>query len=136
MSQHMQEAVAAFFLVYTIALLCWHAKVVYASDTREQRYRIELYEARREIDRLEKGLQGACKELAHWQGLDLIIPNLDDIDPAERERFRGLFDLLENYCSYKQYASHYRLEGNIEAALGYEKACETIYRRLPKELRW
>lgn len=43
---------------------------------------------------------------------------------------------LGHYASNKSTAIQCRLTGNIQAALVYEKICETIYKILPDYARW
>ncbi len=89
----------------------------------------------------------------------MAIPNFDAMDKGElmefwkryarpsrkdaeeligdrRKGFTTISGTLAAYASNKATAISCRLKGKIDAALGYEEACEKIYERLPADLRW
>lgn len=53
-----------------------------------------------------------------------------------RRGFTTICGSLAGYAANKATAMRCRLKGDIEAAAAYEKICETIYEKLPKDLRW
>src|SRR5689334_22423641 len=40
--------------------------------------------------------------------------------------------ILHKYATQKAYAMRARLNGNINTAINYERACESLYRQLPE----
>jgi hypothetical protein len=63
-------------------------------------------------------------------------PNLDALTTPELSEYAEVFRTLADYCDYAAEAKAYRPTGYIEAALDAERACETLYRRLPEWARW
>jgi hypothetical protein len=55
--------------------------------------------------------------------------------PGVKGRYRHARD-VRNYLWNKLVAMELRLEGNIEAAQGYERICDRIYATLPKSAKW
>jgi len=64
--------------------------------------------------------------------------NLDafSIDPADLRQLAEVYGGLAAYADLKANAMELRLKGDIEAALSFERSCETTYRRLPQWARW
>lgn len=53
-----------------------------------------------------------------------------------RKGFTTLCGSLSGYAWNKATAMTCRMKGDIQAALVYEQICESIYNRLPEDLRW
>jgi hypothetical protein len=65
------------------------------------------------------------------------VPNLDSVtDDGELAELENTFGRLAAYVGHKRQAIKYRLCGDIEAALSYERACDEHYKRLPFWARW
>lgn len=66
------------------------------------------------------------------------VPNLDDlsIDPADLHKAAEMFGRLAAYADMKARAMELRTQGDVEAALCFERNCETTYKRLPAWARW
>lgn len=88
-----------------------------------------------------------------------MVPNLDCCSPEELMAFWGRYHrasrrdaealvgdrrpgytavaaTLANYACNKATATQCRLRGEVQAAEIYEDACDKIYARIPKDLRW
>lgn len=65
-------------------------------------------------------------------------PNLDglSIDPADLEAAEKVFALLSAYAGHTASAMRFRLSGDVEAALAFERCAESVYRKLPKWAKW
>ena len=81
-------------------------------------------------------MQRADELMPELQGIE--VPNLDDysVDPMDWAALERLFDLLSLYCSQKRAAMQYRLKGDCEVALAYERMMQRTYERLPAWARW
>jgi hypothetical protein len=64
--------------------------------------------------------------------------NLDcfSTDPADLRQLAEVYGRLAAFADLKANAMELRSRGDIEAALSFERACETTYRRLPGWARW
>jgi hypothetical protein len=67
---------------------------------------------------------------------DISIPNLDSLDQEELNELARVFFILNRYCTAKVCAMTCRLEGQINFALLYEKACDLDYEKLPDYVKW
>jgi hypothetical protein len=79
----------------------------------------------------------AAEELAcELAGFD--VPNLDDLstDPRDYAAMERTLDKLSLYCEHKRRSMELRLQGDVDAALAYERLMERTYQRLPKWARW
>ncbi len=68
--------------------------------------------------------------------LQFEIPNLDGMSEDEVRQCERVFGLLAAYASHKANAMKWRAAGDIEVAIGHERAADTMYRRLPEWARW
>lgn len=55
---------------------------------------------------------------------------------GDRKDARKVMETLACYAINKSCAVGLRLEGSIERALTYERACEIQYEQLPVDVRW
>lgn len=55
---------------------------------------------------------------------------------GERKDAKNIMEVLACYAINKASAIGLRLQGNINAAMTYEHACELCYGRLPEDVRW
>lgn len=62
--------------------------------------------------------------------------NSKDIFPDGGKGSRTITARLAGYASNKATAMRCRENGQIVAALVYERICDDIYNRLPKEVKW
>ncbi len=67
---------------------------------------------------------------------DFDVPNLDGYDPSDLEEFSRVYSLLASYADHKAKAMTHRVNGDIEAALSFERCCDATYRHLPQWARW
>jgi hypothetical protein len=68
---------------------------------------------------------------------DVCIPNLDGFaTAAELRTLATIYGRLAAYADLKASAMELRAKGDIEAALSFERTCETTYRKLPEWARW
>ncbi len=66
-------------------------------------------------------------------------PSWKDAETLVGDRRRGFTTIsgsLAGYASNKATAMQCRERGDVQAALMYEKICETIYAGLPSDVRW
>ena len=59
-----------------------------------------------------------------------------DGDSAELVALENVYGRLAAYIEHKRQAMKYRIHGDIECALSYERAMEEHYKRLPAWARW
>jgi hypothetical protein len=66
------------------------------------------------------------------------VPNLDclSIDPGDLLQAAAVFSLLASYAEHTGRAMELRLQGDIDAALSFEKAAQASYKRLPAWAKW
>lgn len=67
------------------------------------------------------------------------LQNIDDMSIDERACLgadKCAHPLQRQYAARRNVAEDYRIAGDIISALAIEAACESIYQRLPMELRW
>ncbi len=72
-------------------------------------------------------MQRAEELMPELRGID--VPNLDDhsVDPMDYAALERLYDYLALYCHDKRKAMEYRLAGDMECALAYERDLEKTY---------
>lgn len=65
-------------------------------------------------------------------------PNLDCLstDPDDYAAMERVLDCLSLYASAKRHAMVFRLAGDIDAAIAYERQLDRYYARLPQWARW
>lgn len=62
--------------------------------------------------------------------------NLDGLGEDELVALENVYGRLAAYCGAKRQAQKYRLCGDIECALSYERCCENHHRLLPAWAKW
>ena len=62
--------------------------------------------------------------------------NLDDTPDDELRELSFNYYLLSQYADYTVSARVLRKAGKVAAALFYEQQRDSIYKKLPEELRW
>ena len=62
--------------------------------------------------------------------------NLDAMERDELLSFAVGMEMLAQYAKIKAAAIEARLAGNINVAMAREQECDSIYARLPRNLRW
>lgn len=84
------------------------------------------------------------EKIIDYEALEKAMPNLDCfVDPSQaeeaaREMGEVLCGLnkLQRYATHKAQAMKFRLAGDINTALLFEKRCDTIHKELPVWARW
>jgi hypothetical protein len=66
------------------------------------------------------------------------VPNLDalSVDSADYDLAADVLGQLAAYAHAKARAMRLRVQGDVEAALSWEKHQEALYRKLPQWARW
>ncbi len=67
---------------------------------------------------------------------DFEAPNLDGLTEQNAHELARIYNHYSAYLEHTAHATKYRLLGDIECALSFERAAETHYRQLPEWARW
>lgn len=71
-----------------------------------------------------------------WAKWHVTTKKKASVVTGDRKDAKNIMEILATYAINKSCAMGLRLEGNINAALTYEHACELAYGRLPEDVRW